>query len=237
MNHRKGCIICGKDLIYKDEVEDLLCVYCHKVIQANVTCTEGHYICDQCHSASANAIIETYCINSNEINPLELAVDLMNHPSVKMHGPEHHFLVPAVLLATFYNRKGNPEKKKKKIVEARRRAEKVLGGFCGTHGTCGSAMGTGIFLSLITNTTPLSKESWKESNMMTAEALSLIAEHGGPRCCKRSTFLAIKYVNKHLGFDLDEDIKCEFSDLNKECKRKGCLLYQDMRSHQKRDLI
>ena len=116
MNHKTGCFICGKDLIYKDDVEDLKCVYCHKVVQANVSCTKGHYICDQCHSASANAIIETHCIHSNETNPLELTVELMNHPSVKMHGPEHHFLVPAVLLTTFYNRKGTPEKKGEKIV-------------------------------------------------------------------------------------------------------------------------
>lgn len=228
MNHRKGCLVCGKDLIYKDDVENVICIYCNKVFQQNVTCMEGHYICDQCHSASANAIIETYCINSSETNPLKLAIDLMNHPSMKMHGPEHHFLVPAVLLATFYNREGNPEEKKKKIIEARRRAEKVLGGFCGTHGNCGAAVGTGIFLSLITNTTPLSKESWKESNMMTAKILSVIAEHGGPRCCKRNTFLAIKRVSKHLGFDLDEDIKCEFSQHNKECKRKRCPFYQNM---------
>jgi len=227
MNHKKGCLVCGKDLIYKDDVEDLICVYCHKVFQENVACMEGHYVCDPCHSASVDTLIETYCIDSNEINPLKLAIDLMNHPSVKMHGPEHHFLVPAVLLSGFYNRKGTPEEKAKMIIEARRRAEKVLGGFCGTHGTCGAAVGTGIFLSLITNATPLSKESWKESNMMTAKALSLIAEHGGPRCCKRNAFLAIKCVSKQLGFALDEDIKCEFRQHNKECKGKDCLFYQD----------
>jgi hypothetical protein len=231
MDHRKGCFIWGKDLIYKDDVEDLICVYCHKITQENVTCAEVHYVCDHCHAASANAIIETYFIHSNENDPLELAIDLMNHPSLKMHGPEHHFLVPAVLLAAFYNRKGTPEEKGKKIIEAGRRAEKVLGEFCGTHGNCGSAVGTGIFLSLITNTTPLSKDTWKDSNMITAKTLSLIAEHGGPRCCKRNTFLAIKWVSDYLGFDIDENIKCEFSRHNKECKGKDCPFYQVVRSH------
>ena len=52
-------------------------------------------------------------------------------------------------------------------------------------------MGTGIFISLITDATPLSKEDWGLANRMTAASLNTIAEHGGPRCCKRDSFLAI----------------------------------------------
>ena len=228
MTHKEGCLICGKSLVYKDDVKDLTCLYCCKTYQGNVTCTEGHYVCDSCHAAPANAIIESYCINSHETDPLNLAINLMRHPSIKMHGPEHHFLVPAVLLAAFYNKKGSLDEKKKRIIEARRRAEKVLGGFCGTHGNCGAAVGTGIFLSLITNTTPLSKESWKESNLMTAKALFLIAEHGGPRCCKRNTFLALKSMSEYQGLGMDEDLQCQFSGYNKECRKKDCLFYQEM---------
>jgi hypothetical protein len=32
-----------------------------------------------------------------------MALNLMKNPQIKMHGPEHHFLVPAVLLAAYYN--------------------------------------------------------------------------------------------------------------------------------------
>jgi len=64
----------------------------------------------------------------------------MKNPKIKMHGPEHHFLVPAVLLSAYYNKKKDSRKKEDKIKEARKRAEKILGGFCGSHGICGAAM-------------------------------------------------------------------------------------------------
>jgi hypothetical protein len=37
----------------------------------------------------------------------------MNSEQVPMHGPEHHFIVPAVLLAAYYNIKDDPEEKKR----------------------------------------------------------------------------------------------------------------------------
>jgi len=65
--------------------------------------------------------------------------------SFAMPAPEHHFLVPAVLLAAYYNIKGDPEQKKRKIKAARERSSNILVGFCGFHGDCGPAVGTGIF--------------------------------------------------------------------------------------------
>ena len=114
---------------------------------------------------------------------------------------------------------------------ARRRAEKILGGFCGAHGICGAAVGTGIFISLITDATPLSEKEWKLSNQITAENLFTIAEWGGPRCCKRDTFLAIigavKFLRDNFGFTIDSDKEflCEFTKLNKECKTTDCMFY------------
>ncbi len=225
MNHKNGCLFCGKELIYKDIDEELNCFFCHNIFYSNVKCIDGHYICDRCHSLSANELIQEYCIASQSTNPLNLAIELMKHPAIKMHGPEHHFLVPAVLLAAYYSRTGDPQAKKTNIIKARNRAEKVLGGFCGTHGACGAAVGTGIFVSLITNNTPLAGKEWRESNMMTSKSLSIIAEHGGPRCCKRNSFLAINAVTEHFnidGFYSDKNIKCEFMGFNKECLKSDC---------------
>ena len=223
-NHKSGCFICGKDLVYKDKSEQLTCFYCGKQFSANVTCSEGHYVCDSCHAASANDLIETLCISTTCENPLELAESIMVHPEFKMHGPEHHFLVPAVLLAAYYNKAKLYLKKGTAIKEARKRAELILGGFCGTHGNCGSATGVGIFVSLINGNTPLAGKEWKEANMMTALSLSSIAEHGGPRCCKRNVFLAIETVIKNFPnyFQNDKSIKCRFYKNNKECKGKKC---------------
>ena len=73
----------------------------------------------------------------------------------------------------------------------RRRARNVLPAFCGLYGACGAAVGCGIFMSVYTGTTPLSKDTWSLCNYATAGALSEMAKLGGPRCCKRNTFAAL----------------------------------------------
>ena len=55
---------------------------------------------------SVNEFVEETCINSRLKDPLELARIIMNNDKVPMHGPEHHFIVPATLLAAYYNIKG-----------------------------------------------------------------------------------------------------------------------------------
>ena len=39
------------------------------------------------------------------------------------------------------------------------RATDIKGGFCGFYGNCGAAVGTGIYVSIITGATPLTRES------------------------------------------------------------------------------
>jgi len=222
MDQKSGCFYCGKDLLYSNETEQIACFYCENIFSTNAKCIDGHYVCDTCHSLAANDIIEEYCSASTSTDPYDIAISVMKHPSVKMHGPEHHFLVPAVLLSVYYNKTQNSSEKIEKITLARKRAETVPGGSCGFHGTCGAAVGTGIFMSLISNATPLSKNEWQRANKLTAESLLSIAEHGGPRCCKRDTFLALDTVVKNLNWESNTDVKCEFFALNKECLKENC---------------
>jgi hypothetical protein len=156
----------------------------------------------------------------------------MSSPVVKMPGPEHHFLVPAVLLASCHNQKLSPvEEKADSIRQARKRAEDVKGGFCGLHGTCGSAIGTGIFVSVITRSTPLSETEWRLSNLMTATSLCKISEYEGPRCCKHDSFLAIicavEFLDKEFAVKISTDHQpvCAFDELNKECHKGNCIFF------------
>ena len=231
MEHKVNCLICGAELEYSDKPQALKCYYCGKDFPASVRCRSGHYVCDRCHSLSANEVIAQTCISSTSTDPLALAIGLMKHPSVHMHGPEHHFMVPAVLLAAYYNLKGDAAAKTEKIKLAAARAVNVLGGFCGFYGSCGAGVGTGIFISIITGATPLSGREWRLANTMTSRSLLAIANAGGPRCCKRGSFIAISEAVKFLKENLDitlpvSDIKCEFSQMNKECLRKACAFYK-----------
>lgn len=226
-DYQTGCLICGAELVYQAQEKAQNCFYCGKTCEDNVACAQGHYVCDACHSLSANDLIEQFCASTDSTNPLEMAVTLMRNPFIKMHGPEHHFLVPAVLLAAYYNQE-EPWKKMLKLRQARKRAELVKGGSCGALGACGAAVGAGIFISLMTEATPVSVVEWKVSNLMTARSLALIAEHGGPRCCKRNTYLAIQstsdFMRERFGlrFESPDHFICGFSALNNECLQLGC---------------
>jgi hypothetical protein len=196
--------------------------------ETTATCTNGHFVCDTCHGLSAIEIIERYCCNTDEADPLQQAMQLMRNPAVKMHGPEHHFLVPAVIVSAYCNWTGKSESKTEIILQARKRSADVKGGFCGFHGTCGAAMGAGIACSLITGATPLSHNEWRLSNLMTATSLTAIANAGGPRCCKRDVFITIQnsvaFLNSNLsaGIPVSADPVCTFSHFNRECIGVAC---------------
>jgi hypothetical protein len=229
-----GCLICGGDLEYLDEPMEMECSYCRQKFMSDTRCVNGHYVCDRCRRLDVEDMIEVICIHSTDDNPFVLAEQIFSSPSVMMHGPEHHFLVPAVLIAGLYNHTREPGKKEKGIKNARHRAGMVRGGFCGLLGDCGAAVGTGIFVSIVTGATPLSREEWRMTNLMTARALERIALLGGPRCCKRNTFLAlqeaIRFISTEMGINLPEpkSISCRFSDQNRECLKERCPFYREL---------
>ena len=63
---------------------------------------------------------------------------------------------------------------------------------------------------------------------MTAESLRCIGALGGPRCCKRDTFIALKTARKFMKqnfevtLDIPDTIICDFTQLNQECIEKDC---------------
>jgi predicted RNA-binding Zn-ribbon protein involved in translation (DUF1610 family) len=237
MTHNTGCLLCGADLEYLAEYQSLSCHFCGTTTTATARCRNGHYICDACHRGSAHDVIELACISSESRDPAALALTLMAHPALNMHGPEHHFLVPAVLLASYAEIKNvRREEKAALIRKARQRSEDVKGGFCGLHGACGAGIGTGIFVSLITGATPLSGDSRGRSNRMTAASLLAIAETGGARCCKRDSLLAIftavQFLHDELAIQLpvNTEIRCSFSQLNRECLEQACRFSRETRS-------
>ena len=164
-------------------MDDKFCIICNS--ELTQLTKEEIPTCENCKQLPPLDYIEKFCKNSNSTNPIELAELIMNGSNIKIHGPEHHFLVPAVLLTAYYNKIGEKEMILKKLKNARERSKNVLPGFCGFYGACGAGIGTGIFLSIILNSTPLSVNEWSLCGQMTATSLTSIASDNGPRCCKR----------------------------------------------------
>ena len=164
--------------------------------------------------------------------PLELLHEAWEYPDFPMHCPEHHYLVPAVLL-TVYRRLKTDDKAllKKDLMIAEERAKNLLAGFCGWYGACGAAVGSGIFLSLLTGTSPYSTQTWSLANLLTAECLKSIAAIGGPRCCKRVCFASITttvdFMQENLNLNIGDlpGIQCSYHEYNAECKKGFCPYY------------
>jgi hypothetical protein len=133
--HTSGCLLCGKALTYSSTSRNAHCAFCSEMQETNTYCVDSHFVCDGCHSLPATDFIEKACLTTDMKDPLELVIQLMKHPSVNMHGPEHHFLVPAVLLAAYDNASADHSSRCEKLKIANARASSILGGFWASMAT------------------------------------------------------------------------------------------------------
>ena len=107
------------------------------------------------------------------------------------------------------------------------RGKQVPGGICGFWGACGAGISSGIFISIISESTPLSEKPFGLCNQMTAKSLAKIGEIGGPRCCKRDSYLsileAIAFVEANFNIKMEAStIVCTYAKNNNQCIGKRC---------------
>ncbi|MDO8473196.1 MAG: DUF5714 domain-containing protein [Dehalococcoidia bacterium] len=222
----EDCGVCGKPLVYASESAVLRCAFCGKDFSAQIRCPEGHYVCDVCHQAEATTVLRQVIAGSTSTDPLEMLERIMAHPSVTMHGPEHHPMVPAVIVAAARNAGyGVPDGA---IEEAITRGGRIPGGWCGFYGACGAGVGIGVAVSVLTSASPLKGKQRTLAIKGTSLALARIAD-GYPRCCKRATRLALGVAQQFLNDKLDISLtlaplqgKCAYSERNHECPKKAC---------------
>jgi len=227
LEQKNNCLLCGGELVYFDTSRPMECAVCHQMFESTVCCEHGHFVCDQCHSSDAAGVIAETCLRTASRDPIAIMTVLMEQPCVHMHGPEHHILVGAALLAAAHN-SGAEIDLPSALREMRKRGEQVPGGACGNWGCCGAAVSAGIFVSLLTGATPLKTEEWGLANRMTAAALEAIGKLGGPRCCKRDSFTAartaVAFCREYFGIlmELPKETHCGFSHLNAQCIKERC---------------
>ena len=222
---KEECLICKQSLEYLEEGILMECAICHKKENSKTRCVNGHYVCSECHTKGMDSIIGL-CLNEHSKNPIEIINKMMSQPFCHMHGPEHHVMVGAALLTAYHNAGGELELEKA-LMEMYRRGKEVPGGACGFWGTCGAGISTGMYLSIVTKSTPLETKTWGLCNQMTGKALGKIGELNGPRCCKRDSYLAIieavKFTEEHLGISMEtKEFFCTRSDQNNQCLKSNC---------------
>lgn len=222
---QEECMICKAPLTYLEQDVPMECAICHKKEDSKTRCVNGHYVCNECHEKGIDCIIGV-CLGETSANPIRILEKLMDLDFCHMHGPEHHIMVGSALLAAYKNAGGDLDLEPA-LLEMQSRGKSVPGGTCGFWGACGAGISSGMFLSIVTKATPLSQEEWGLSNQMTAHTLQKIGEVGGPRCCKRDSFLTVleaaAFIKEKLGVEMETgEVVCRYFAKNNQCIGKRC---------------
>ena len=222
---KEECLICKAPLAYLEQDEMMECAVCRKKEPSKTRCIHGHYVCSDCHTQGMDSVFGL-CMTETSTDPLMILEKMMAMPFCHMHGPEHHVMVGAALLTAYRNAGGKLDLERA-LKEMYSRGKAVPGGACGFWGACGAGISAGQFVSIATGATPLAVEAWGLGNQMTAKALDSIGKNGGPRCCKRDSYLAIlaaiEFVSAHLGVRMEKRLPvCTRSGQNNQCIGDRC---------------
>lgn len=221
-----GCMLCGKPLRYELVAVPRRCSVCGEEAMSDAVCEDGHFVCNACHSAGLDSFFVPFLLQSGEKDPLALLEQVLKLPQMHMHGPEHHSIVPCVLLTARHNCGGDGDLRRM-LSAALSRGKQVPGGACGYWGVCGAAAGAGIYASVLTLSSPLSSSEWHKPMRLAARCLDVLAEVGGPRCCKRTSRLCIteaaKWTAENCGIEMPlGKIECTYMSANSECIGTRC---------------
>lgn len=222
---KEECLICQAPLEYLQKDMEMECAICHKKEVSKTRCINGHYVCNGCHTKGVDRIVG-FCLSCGLKDPAAVLNQMMEMPFCHMHGPEHHIMVGAALLTAYKNAGGEIDLESA-LGEMVSRGRQVPGGACGFWGACGAGISSGMFVSIITGSTPLADKTFGLAHKMTARSLEAIGEVGGPRCCKRDSYLSIQqavvFVKGYLNVEMELDkITCRFSGNNNQCIGKRC---------------
>ncbi len=159
---------------------------------------------------------------------IALLAALRAHPTFPANGPEHHALVPAIILATYRNRGGEVDAET--IRRGIQRGRQVPGGTCGFFGVCGAAAGVGAAFALILGAHPLAARERQAVMQAGQTVMREMASLQAARCCQREIWTALRVAadlsQEHLPILLlaDAPLVCQQMDRNAACAGAACPL-------------
>lgn len=224
-----GCMVCGEPLQYHVVNREGRCHFCGMRVAANASCSRGHIVCDKCHSLDALGVIRTVALQTLEGDLIALLSRIRSHSSFPLHGPEHHALVPAIILSVY--RRNGGQVGDEKILTAIERGSTIAGGACSFWGMCGAAVGVGIAFALLLEATPYRARERRLVMDITREVTERVARYEAPRCCQRESWIALTCASelskKYLPVFLPAEapLQCKQWQRNKECIGARCPLW------------
>jgi len=228
-SYETGCLICGAPVVYPPLPETHTCSLCGSTAKTNALCSNGHFICDLCHIKDPLKVIKRICTTSKDTDMIRIMKAIRAHKSFPIHGPEHHAMIPGIILKAYKNLGGDISQDS--ILAGIDRGSIIPGGACGFMGSCGAAIGVGIAFSIILEATPLTPRSRNQVQTLVSKILHRIGKLNAARCCQRESYLALVEAARAskmllpLQLRADQDLLCTQYPLNKECIKRACQLY------------
>ncbi len=227
--YRSGCMVCGAELEYHGESILRRCSYCGAEYSTQAICTEGHFVCDSCHTHDGMEVIRRICLSNPDKDMIALLDRIRNHPAVPIHGPEHHAMVPGIILSTYRALGGDVSDGDIEI--AIDRGAKVPGGYCGFVGACGAALGVGIAFSVILGANPIKAHERMAVQTAVHAAMGKVAQFDAARCCQRDSWAVLieaASLSKNMlpkTLIAEYSLVCKQKSSNKECMGKFCPIF------------
>lgn len=228
MQQNNICGVCGVPLESPPEDVAVKCGICGREAKIRLSCPNGHYVCPECSNLTVPQILEKVIASSKSKSPMEILEVVMAHPKLNMHGADHHYIIPVVIVTAAKN--AGYEVPVEAIQQAMQRGQQVPGGWCGFCGACGAAVGVGIATGALIMSTPLNGKKRTMVMDATREATARM-EDNAPRCCKKAGRIAMEtavdFLNAKIGTKLEKGKTpvCTYSARNKECVKKACKYY------------
>jgi hypothetical protein len=218
------CMVCGSTLDYFKTAKPMTCTYCGKSEAGHIQCSQGHYICDACHSKDAMKAIEDLASTTAFKDPIEIA-EL---------GCEHAYIAAGALLAALRN---SPYGKitTGQIREAFDRiGRQAVGGYCGLTGVCGIVPAVGACFSIFLGARCGTDREQKITMEVVTKVAQAIAGLTGPSCCKAyvraAVSVAVQEFGEKFGIVLpvrDASLVCRHSERHPHgCREEKCPYYK-----------
>lgn len=104
-------------------------------------------------------------------------------------------------------------------------------GTCGFLGPCGALTSVSAAHAIVLGSTPVAADRREQVLRFHARLAARLAELGGSRCCKKSSYVALELGREEfakLGFELPRETfagRCQFSADNESCDGADCVYF------------
>jgi hypothetical protein len=162
-----------------------------------------------------------------DTRPAAALEDLLNQgEGTPVHGVWHHALVGEILLVCLRN--AGYRISEELVDEVVDRGRQIPGGSCGFLGSCGALASAGSAYAILLGSTPVATEARERLLEFSAKLNARLAEIGGSRCCKKSSYAALESAGAafaDIGFELPAEEfagRCRFFTDNDTCDLDDC---------------